>query len=97
MFDMSIFNGDGGGTQYSTLEAMDGGAVPVITKEWASYPGPAKDFSIVVDGSEHLIHYFAHRFSYDLLTGMRATNSRFLDTVHHPLNVGQQYKDILGL
>lgn len=32
--DMSIIKGDGGGTQYSFLEAWDAGAVPIIHKDW---------------------------------------------------------------
>lgn len=34
MTDMSIIKGDGGGTQYTTLEAWDAGAVPVIHEDW---------------------------------------------------------------
>lgn len=32
--DMSAIKGDGGGTQYSFLEAIDGGAVLVLNKRW---------------------------------------------------------------
>ena len=34
MVDMSIIKGDGGGTQYTTLEAWDAGCVPIIQKLW---------------------------------------------------------------
>ncbi len=34
MVDMSVIKGDGGGTQYTTLEAWDAGAVPVIQRSW---------------------------------------------------------------
>lgn len=34
MVDMSLIKGDGGGTQYTTLEAWDAGAVPIIHTEW---------------------------------------------------------------
>lgn len=34
MFDMSVIKNDGGGTQYSFLEAIDGGAVCVLNAEW---------------------------------------------------------------
>jgi hypothetical protein len=34
MVDMSLIKGDGGGTQYTTLEAMDAGAIPVLHKGW---------------------------------------------------------------
>jgi len=34
MVDMSVIKGDGGGTQYTFLEAWDAGAVPVINERW---------------------------------------------------------------
>ncbi|TXH54320.1 MAG: hypothetical protein E6Q97_11220 [Desulfurellales bacterium] len=34
MVDMSLIKGDGGGTQYTFLEAWDAGAVPVIQIDW---------------------------------------------------------------
>ena len=34
MVDMSLIKGDGGGTQYTTLEAWDAGTVPIIQADW---------------------------------------------------------------
>jgi len=34
MADMSLIKGDGGGTQYTTLEAWDAGAVPIVNAGW---------------------------------------------------------------
>lgn len=34
MVDMSVIVGDGGGTQYTTLEAWDAGTVPIINYDW---------------------------------------------------------------
>lgn len=34
MFDMSVIKQDGGGTQYTFLEAMDAGSVCVLNQEW---------------------------------------------------------------
>lgn len=34
MVDMSIISGDGGGTQYTTLEAWDAGAIPILNDDW---------------------------------------------------------------
>lgn len=34
MCDMSIIKGDGGGTQYTFLEAMDAGACCIVNREW---------------------------------------------------------------
>lgn len=40
--DVSTFKGEGGGTQYTFLEAMDAGACLVLHKEWTMYPGDMK-------------------------------------------------------
>ena len=32
--DMTLIKGDGGGTQYTWLEAWDAGCIPIIHKEW---------------------------------------------------------------
>lgn len=37
--DLSDYDGDGGGTQYSFLEAMDAGAVPVVHSNWERAKG----------------------------------------------------------
>lgn len=34
MVDMSLIKGDGGGTQYTTLEAWDAGATPILHDDW---------------------------------------------------------------
>lgn len=34
MADMSVIKGDGGGTQYTFLEAWDAGAIPIINAKW---------------------------------------------------------------
>lgn len=34
MADMSVIKGDGGGTQYTFLEAWDAGAIPIINEKW---------------------------------------------------------------
>lgn len=40
--DMTIFPDDGGGSQYSFMEAWDAGAVNIIHKEWLRYKGEMK-------------------------------------------------------
>ncbi len=41
--DMTYFPNDGGGSQYSFMEAWDGGAVNVIHKDWLRYRGEMKE------------------------------------------------------
>lgn len=43
MVDMSMITNDGGGTQYTFLEAMDAGALPILNKEWTSVKGEMED------------------------------------------------------
>lgn len=98
MVDMTIFKKDGGGTQYSILEAMDAGAVPVLTKNWCSYPGPADKFGFQVEDAEDL-HYFMYE-GVDKVqrwtNTYRAQNYNYLDRVHAPPLISAAYKEALG-
>lgn len=38
--DLSRFNGDGGGTQYTFLEAIHCGCALILHEDWLEYPGP---------------------------------------------------------
>lgn len=40
--DLSSFDGDGGGTQYTFLEAWDAGTINVLNNAWLSYDGEMK-------------------------------------------------------
>lgn len=57
--DMSVIQGDGGGTQYTFLEAMDAGSVNVIHKQWllpedemVAYPQEGANCLAVESGEE---------------------------------------------
>ncbi len=59
--DMSVIKGDGGGTQYSFLEAMDAGCVPIVHIDWiipndemVPWPNP-KANCIAVEDSKQLV------------------------------------------
>jgi hypothetical protein len=41
--DFSAIKGDGGGTQYTFLEALDGGATLILNKEWLVNGGPGDE------------------------------------------------------
>lgn len=54
MADMSLIVGDGGGTQYTTLEAWDASTVPIIHREWVKPNDdmvPGQNCLIVHDGT----------------------------------------------
>jgi hypothetical protein len=98
MFDMSIFAADGGRPQYSLLEALDGGAVPVITAQWASYPGPAKQWSFVVRHVTDIVHDFAHHGDVELderLQELCQVGQMYLEREHDPASIAEQYRDVL--
>ena len=55
MVDMSVIKGDGGGTQYTFLEAIDAGCCVVINKEWVLPKGvmqPGVNCLAVADAAE---------------------------------------------
>jgi hypothetical protein len=98
MFDMSIFAADGGRPQYSLLEALDGGAVPVITAQWASYSGPAKRWSFVVRHVQDILYDFARIGNverYEKLQKLRHDGQMYLEREHDPASIAGQYRDVL--
>lgn len=101
MVDLTIFKEDGGGSQYSFLEAMEAGAVPILTKDWCSYPGPAKGYGYQVGGAEELAElldmlHTSRKLSHQS-TAYREANLHYLQAVHSPGVVGPQYAKALGV
>lgn len=54
MVDMSAIKGDGGGTQYTFLEAMDAGSVCILNSKWFDVKGPMKDGENCLSASDHI-------------------------------------------
>lgn len=54
LVDLTVFKDDGGGTQYTFLEAMDCGCRIIAHSKWLSYPGPMKRLAIGVSNAEEL-------------------------------------------
>jgi hypothetical protein len=101
MVDLTIFKADGGGSQYALLEAMDAGAVPVMTEDWCSYPGPAKKFGFQVRDAAHLKKFLVKSVNSNELSlrthAYRLANYNYIDRVHNPLKVAAAYTQALGL
>lgn len=97
MVDMTVFKDDGGDTQYAMLEAMDGGAVPVITEEWASYPGPARSLGLLVKDAEALTALLRRPPPAEELQARQEHNLEHLRTVHDPDAVAAAYCAALGV
>ena len=95
MVDMSIIKGDGGGTQYTTLEAWDAGCVPIIQKQWIMPDDDMRDKinCLTVNSAEELAEL------------LQTDNKKFLDfyngygyqqlTLHAPEIIGTHYKAFL--
>lgn len=92
MVDLTIFPNDGGGTQYTMLEAIDAGAVPVMTTDWCSYAGPAKRLCFQVRDANDLKEFMQRGLDPAI---QRAKNYRYIDQVHNPAKIRQLYKDTL--
>lgn len=100
MIDLSIFrHGDGGGTQYSLLEAMDAGTVPVMSTEWVSHPGIARDLGFAVNGKTELVaRMLAKGKDNDkAIKAYREHNYEYIDRVHDPKKIGKAYAKFLGV
>lgn len=98
MVDLTIFKNDGGGTQYSFLEAIDAGAVPVMTKDWCSYPGVARKLGFQVENAEELVALLKDKSPETAarVEKHRRQNYAYLTKVHDPVRVATQYVDYLG-
>jgi hypothetical protein len=93
--DLTIFKGDGGGTQYSFLAAMDAGSVPVISADWASYPGPAAMFGLTIKNEDDLYEFLSHDEDERDRRKFVEQNWRFLDKVHNPTKIAAEYLKLL--
>lgn len=92
MVDLTIFKGDGGGTQYTMLEAIDAGAVPVMTSEWCSYAGVATKLCFKVNNTAQLVTLMKQRHSdAGKIAEQRKHNYRYIAQVHAPESIKMQY------
>lgn len=95
--DMSVIKGDGGGTQYCFLEAIDGGAVLVLNSDWILDGGLFQhDYNcIAVSSADELadvLEYTTHDDYKDVLC-----NAGHILENHVPQVVIPQYLDYLGV
>jgi hypothetical protein len=94
--DMSLLTEDGGGTQYSQLEAMDGGAVNIMNVDWFRIEGELVGgrHAIPVVGSEDLARILRENTYEDLLPSIRARCYKLLKD-HEPKKIGKLYMEEL--
>lgn len=95
MVDMTVFKNDGGDTQYSLLEAMDGGAVPVMSRDWCAHPGPARTLGPAVANAAGLTTLLRKPPAPDALRAWQQSNFLRLSRVHAPAIIAPQYRQAL--
>lgn len=99
--DVFYFSEDGQGTQYTTLEAMDGGAVPVVSSQWfmAGRNNPPL----------YECFHAANAIQLENICRMVATgkadgdlwikarkNEEYLREHHDPIKIARQYEEVLS-
>jgi len=94
--DMTYFPDDGGGSQYSFMEAWDAGAVNIIPKDWLRYDGEMKHCKncIAVDGARELADVILKGKEMDV-SEIVAEGRNALVTTHHPIEVAGRYAEEL--
>jgi len=93
--DMSAIKGDGGGTQYTFLEAWDAGAVCVLNTDWFASPGemqPGVHCLTAASPSE-----LANRLRYRDVTAIRKLRQAGWDLLnaHAPIVAGKAFMEAL--
>jgi hypothetical protein len=94
--DLTKIEGDGGGMQYTTLEALDAGAIPIVSHEWINCAGPVHDLRLYSVGSAaELADRLNSPQNTEELNQWRLHNRSVLDVAHSPRTVSHQYMSIL--
>jgi hypothetical protein len=101
--DFTYFPDDGGGSQYSFMEAWDAGTVNIIAKDWLRYPGEmfahptnrAKGNCIAVDGPEQAADWLklyrqSRRWRDDALE-IAERGKRHVKIEHDPVKIAERY------
>tara|TARA_R100000808_G_scaffold15950_1_gene36361 strand:- start:14982 stop:16034 length:1053 start_codon:yes stop_codon:yes gene_type:complete len=100
MTDFSVIQGDGGGTQYTFLEAIDAGAICLIHQEWIRPNDSMIDFGedqncISFKSHENLTAFLSGKMQTSVATFIR-TNAQKLLQEHHAINIAQKYVRVVG-
>lgn len=93
MVDLTEIKGDGGGTQYTYMEAMDAGTICVVHTSWLDKKGPMKNIGIPVGDAKDLAKLLRDRgeskFTPYVQAGYRLLNK------HSPKKVGKLFLEQL--
>lgn len=90
--DLTYWKNDGGGTQYTFLEAWDAGAHLVVHKRWCELPGPVEDgrTAVAVEDAQTLVDALQVPNEQCRLAGFRELEH------HAPERVVPRYAEALG-
>lgn len=99
--DMSLIKGDGGGTQYSFMEAMDAGSINIINTGWIKpkdemipYPNKRANCLIASDGQE-LAALLTKPINKNQLISLRNSGIKLLEQ-HNAAKIALQFAQLLG-
>ena len=102
---------DGGRGQYTFYEAWDGGAIPLLNKDWILYDAP--DCNEMIDSGENqncftvsgihceksdeLVDFLSKDYKIDDIKHIQQNGIKTLETIHGPQSVAKQYLEHCGL
>lgn len=98
--DMSVIKGDGGGTQYSFLEAWDAGCHVIVNQEWIDGGEVIDD---MVDGRNCTVAHDGESLAKHLMeaddieTNLIVNGGLLSLNLHKPEVIGPLYEEFLGL
>lgn len=95
--DMTYFPNDGGGSQYTFMEAWDAGTVNVVHRDWLRYPGEMVDGGncLTVESAEELRDVVnASQSSKKMKAVLQRIAMRSIDhlmEMHNPVTIAKRY------
>lgn len=87
--DMSVIKKDGGGTQYTFLEAADAGCALILNEGWQP-TGLLAEYAHTVGNAEELVQACSHR------TDARNDKAQQLLALHDAKNIAEQFMSVIG-
>ena len=96
MVDMSVINGDGGGTQYTHLEAMDAGSDVILNTGWQVGPTcEADQYASYARDPKELVALLLRDEDDELLALLRENYDRVLER-HDAGKIAEAYVQLMG-
>lgn len=94
--DLTLFPNDGGGSQYSFMEAWDAGTINVIHEDWLRYPGEMRQKfrCVAIDSPTSLAAVLKNVAKYDLEAYQQAGYSALKR--HEPKQIATMYMQELN-